>query len=335
MGIMESVSSMKKCLVCRIGAYGDCIIITPVIKKLKELGYYVVVHTGKRGLEALKHNPYIDEFSKHDESVPIAQFLDNIKKVRKEQNPDKFIDFSESIEVNVALHPIGPRYVYPKEERKKFCNKNYYDVTEEWANLDGTPCQKLPDLHFSKEEEEQVKKIIQPNKFNILWALSGSGKQKVYPWTEFVIGEVLKNLKNVHVITVGDERCQLLETLNVREVTNLSGKLPMRFSMCLTKFTDLVISPDTGVLHASGAFDTPKIGLLGHTTIENITKYFENDYSLEAKCACAPCFYLIYDYKIQCPVDPITKAAWCMAHGITPERVYGQIIEVYRNWQKK
>ena len=42
--------------------------------------------------------------------------------------------------------------------------------------------------------------------------------------------------------------------------------------MILTKLVDLVISPDTGVLHASGAFDTPKIGLLGHTTIENITK---------------------------------------------------------------
>jgi ADP-heptose:LPS heptosyltransferase len=50
--------------------------------------------------------------------------------------------------------------------------------------------------------------------------------------------------------------------------------------MALTKFVDLVISPDTGVLHASGCYDTPKIGLLGHTTIENITKYFKNDYSI-------------------------------------------------------
>jgi ADP-heptose:LPS heptosyltransferase len=101
--------------------------------------------------------------------------------------------------------------------------------------------------------------------------------------------------------------------------------------MALTKEVDLVVSPDTGILHASGQFDTPKIGLLGHTTIENITKYFKNDHSIEAECACAPCFRLIYDWERQCPIEPVTYAAWCMSVGIPPEKVFERIMYVKAN----
>jgi len=108
----------------------------------------------------------------------------------------------------------------------------------------------------------------------------------------------------------------------------LAGEISMRESMLLTKYVDLVIAPDTGILHASGCYDTPKIGLLGHTTKENITKYFKNDYSIEATCACAPCFYLIYDHAVQCPIERVTSAAWCMAEGIKPEVLFNKIKEV-------
>ena len=302
------------------------VIITPVLKRLKELGYEVVVHTGWRGKLVLKNSPNVDRFIDHDKETPISKFHDYVEEIRKKEKPDKFISFTESIEANVALHPIGPRYIFPKQERYETCNRNYYDVTTEWAKVDG--CEKIPSLYFSEEEEETAKKILEKGKFNILWSLSGSGRQKVYPWAEYVMGECLRQFKDIHIITVGDETCQLLETLQVREITNLSGKINIRTSMCLTKFVNLVISPDTGILHASGCYSTPKIGLLGHTTIDNITRHFINDYSIEAHCACAPCFLLIYDHNIQCPIEPVTGAAWCQAEGIKPEVVFDRIRQV-------
>lgn len=314
---------MKKALVIRLGAYGDMIIITPVIKKLKELGYYVILNTSKRGKEVFENNPNVDEYIMHEEEMEIEKLHEHWSKLKKEIKPDKFINFTESIECNVAMHPIQPSYNYTKQERFDICNKNYYDATEKWAKLEG--CQRLPELYFTQEEEEKAKKHLKTGHFNILWQLSGSGKQKVYPWTDYVIGETIKNYPKVHFITTGDLRCQILESLNSKNITNLSGRIPVREAFALTKFVDLVISPDTGVLHASGCFNTPKIGLLGHTNIENITKYFINDNSLEAECDCAPCFRLIYDYTIQCPIEFMTRAAWCMAEGIKPERVYEQI----------
>ena len=327
----------KKALIIRYGAFGDNLMITPVIRKLKELGYRVVVNTNKRGIDTFLHNPYIDEYIKHDEEMPVDQLPKHWEELKKTcTGEDKFINFSESIECHVALHPIQPAYNYTKPERVAICNRNYYDVTAEWAGLTGLlGLKRIPELYFTAEEISEAQKYIRADRINILWQLSGSGKQKVYPWTDYVIGEALKEFSNLHFITTGDEKCQLLESIEDPDITNLSGRVPVRIAMALTGLVDLVISPDTGILHAAGCYPTPKIGLLGHTTKENITKYFINDYSLEAICPCAPCMRLIYDYDIQCPVDIITRAAWCMAIGLPPERVYKRIIEVIGNHAKK
>ena len=321
--------SSKTVLLIRLGAIGDCVIITPVIQKLYEQGYEIILNTGKRGMNVFKHDPRITRFIEHDEDIPIAEVSKHWETLKEEVKPDKFINFTESIECNVALHPTQPLYIYPKEERRAVCNRNYYDVTAKWAGLDN--CDKRPSLYFTDEEEGKAKSYLKKGKFNILWALSGSGKNKVYPWTDYVMGEILKD-NDVHIITVGDEKCQLLENILNQfpkdRMTELAGKIEIRESLCLTKHVDLVISPDTGVLHAAGCFTTPKIGLLGHTTMENITKYFESDYSIEAKCACAPCFRLIYDHDIQCPLDMISKSSWCMSQGLPPERLYEQYKKV-------
>jgi len=326
----------KKALVIRLGAYGDMLIITPALKRLKELGYYVILNTGKRGMDVFKNNPNVDEYIFYDDEKKPDDLDKYWLDLKEQRDPDLYINFSESIECNVAIHPIQPAYNYTKKERREIADKNYYDATEEWINeksISKTRAfmgsfQKLPELFFDDKEIEEAKSYLKPGKLNILWQLSGSAKQKVYPWTDFVIGEVLKNYENIHFITTGDERCQILETLIDDEITNLSGRVSVRIAMALTGLVDLVISPDTGILHASGCYDTPKIGLLGHTTINNITKYFKNDYSLEAVCDCAPCFRLIYDFDIQCPIELVTHAAFCMAEGIKPERLYERIASV-------
>jgi ADP-heptose:LPS heptosyltransferase len=323
---------MKRALIIRLGAYGDMVLITPVLEELKKQGYYIILNTSERGMKLLKGDPRIDEFIEHkDDSMPVKDIKDHWDKLEKEVKHDLFINFSESIECNVALHPSAPQYIYPKREREEFANKNYYDETMLWAKMDIKGAK--PILNFTAKEEQECIGYTKKDKFNIIWCLSGSGKQKVYPWTDYVMGETIKNYPDVHFITVGDKKCQILENLNEQlpkeNVTELAGRVSIRTAMCLTKFVDLVISPDTGILHASGCYPTPKIGLLGHTTIENITKYFENDYSIEAQCECAPCFRLIYDWEIQCPRDLLTNAAWCM-YSIRPEEVYGRIRKVIK-----
>lgn len=328
---------MKKALVTRPGAFGDMIIISPLFRILKGLGYHVICHTGKRGLQVLKKNPFIDEFIEYSgEGDEKANYTLISKNLENKIQPDWFKDFAESLEVNVSSHPRSAAYNYPKNEQPKRLHQNFYDAAMDWAGFPDKHGLR-GDLFFDNKEEKDVHKYLRKGKFNIVWGLAGSGQNKAYPWGDYVIGELLKNHPNVHILTVGDEKCQILEyNSSHKNLTRLSGKTTWRESMLLTKYADLVVSPDTGLLHAAGCFATAKIGILGHTTIENITKYFENDFSLEpipAECECAPCHKLIYDNKIQCPVDNLNGASWCMSKAQPPLRLYYEIMRVM-TWAK-
>ena len=131
---------------------GDNIIITPVLKRLKELGYHITVDTSERGEKIFRHNPNIDEIIVGvDNSKPPGELVLYWDKLEKDMKPDKFINFSESIECTLAIHPAGPLYVYPKKDRYAQCDKNYYDFAAEWAKVEG--CQKLPEMFYTPEEE--------------------------------------------------------------------------------------------------------------------------------------------------------------------------------------
>lgn len=359
------MSKPSRVYIVRYGAFGDSLVITPVLRALKEQGHHIILEYSDRGEAVFRHNPHIDEhvFYKAD-SVPIEQLNKYWLEQKEKHKADKYINFSETLEVALALHPRSPRYNYSKSERALLCNKNYYEYSMKHAGINFNlvfpdDCQKYsymdeknpyisiykenqmrdfykPELFFTKDEELDVKQYLKSNHFNIVFNMSGSGKNKAYPWSDIVIGSILNDFPNAHIITIGDYMSKMIE-LHADRVTNLCGEIDIRMSMLLTKHADLLISPDTGVLHASGCFSTPKIGLLGHTTKENITKHFENDYSIEAdqsRAECSPCFRLIYNAPMQCPRDISTGGVYCMSKGIQPEMVYDRVKEVIAKHSK-
>ena len=68
---------MKRALIIRLGAYGDMIIISPVLTRLKELGYYIILNTGARGKDVYKHDDRVNEFIIHDELVKSRKYNKN------------------------------------------------------------------------------------------------------------------------------------------------------------------------------------------------------------------------------------------------------------------
>ena len=322
-------------LIWRSAAFGDVIVTTPVVRHLKSQGHEIVYVTSKRGLEVLKNNPHIERVVLHKEETPIEKLSQEIEWLRKKFHCDRVIDFSESIEVALSQHPRSPNYKLSKPERLARFNRNFYEYSFEHAGENWKEGVDLkPELFFEDHEIRDAKKRLRDGCFNILLGLSGSGSNKAWPWGQDFAYKLCADFPDVHIITVGDEKCRLIEPDQEHQdqITCLSGKLSMRESMALTSVVDLVIAPDTGLLHASGCFDTPKIGLLGHNTIECITKYFRNDYSIESNpdlAPCSPCFYLIYNMKIQCPLNPISQGSVCMSDGITLEMVYERFSKVY------
>lgn len=324
-----------KILIWRTGAYGDMIVVTPLIRHLHNQGHKVFFCAGDRGEQVLKNNPHVHQIIKHDEKVKNEDLGEHIQYLKRKYYCDRVIDLNESIECALSQHPRSPNYKLSKPERIARFNRNFYEYCFEHAKEPwGDHTSFKPELFFDDKELEEARKYLKPG-YNILVGLSGSGTNKAWTWSMDLCNNIGKNYPDIHMITVGDVKCEIIENIETPDATNitkLSGKIPMRISMALTSMVDLVISPDTGLLHASGCYDTPKIGLLGHNTKECITKYFTNDYSIEADeklAPCSPCLLMIYNQKMQCPITPISHASICMEEGIPLQRVYDRFKEIY------
>lgn len=316
-------------LVIRLGAFGDMLITTPLLRYLKSEGHEIYLNTSAAGVEVMKNNPNVDKIIFHEkDSVDDEKLDEHWAELAKEYACDKTINLCESIERRLSCHLIDPMYNLTKQERKERCNKNFYEYAFEHAGYPIPEGLSLrPELFPDEAEEQKMRNFFDPKYTWILWGLSGSGNNKTYPWVDYILGDVLKkHIDDVRVVTVGDELCQILECVDDKRVIRKSGKWSMRESMIACKFADIVVAPDTGILHASGCFDTMKIGIIGSNTIENITKHFTNDMSMEAQgLACAPCFRLIYSSALQCPIDKVHGLPLCMVEGLDPKEVLQRI----------
>jgi hypothetical protein len=139
-------------------------------------------------------------------------------------------------------------------------------------------------------------------------------------------------------ITVGDDLCRLIEWDHPR-AEKKSAVWDIRSSMLVTKYVDLVVAPETGMLNAAGCYNTPKIGLLTHSNKTNLTKYFANDYSMQAEIDCSPCHRMIYQHNAEkdCPKMDLGDGAWlCACAGaFDPNKLLKRMEMIYAAWKEK
>src|SRR5256885_5734884 len=259
------------------GAIGDIIQSTPVFKKLKEDGYEVTLNCTGPAKEILKYNPNVDRFI-----VQVKDYIentgDNLKNYWAElgKDYDKFVNLTGAAEDSLL---IGDKWIYkwstairnqhPELDepsvlhnalnyaRLKALDTNYYDQHLKYAGYepDGTP----PELFFSPQEEIMAAgfRAQHHGKFIILWSLAGSSYHKIYPYFHLVLSELTARYQDMLVVSVGDSESRLLERPPSTRYLPRAGIWELRTSMLMTKWSDLVIGPETGILNAAGCFDTP------------------------------------------------------------------------------
>lgn len=320
----------KTALVIRLGAIGDLIMITHVLRQLKKDGYYVVLNCHRKS-SVVTLNPNIDALIlQKAKEIPLEHLGDYWKELSK--GFDKVVNLSGSIEEALLKREGTLEFALPKEIRHNLCNKNYMDHTMELAGYDKKGV--MPELYFSKKEHEWARKTMDKlkGKFVILWSLSGSSFHKIWPYTEQTACEFLDARPDVHVITVGDDLCKLLEWEHPR-TWSWSGRTTLRQSLILTKYVNLVIGTETGILNAASCFDTPKIIMLSHSSVENLTKYWKNCESVESGIHCAPCHQL-HTSRNSCPLNSATKTPLCMTM-IKPEQVLVRMEIFYQQSKRR
>lgn len=385
----------KRALVVRYGAIGDVIQSVPVLKKLKEDGYHVTVNCSEVAKDVLKYCPYVDEMAvqirdyvpnKGAVSGPLVDYWRDLS-----AQYDKFINLTGAAEETLLIpdhrmmnimNDIGAKH--PElDQQNQFYNairtirlqvgeQNYYDNHLKKAGYSDTGMN--GELFFTQSEEEMAQGFRDKyqGRFVVMWVLSGSSYHKRYPYFQQVAQELVVRNPDILLVSVGDPECMLIERSESNRYLPRSGRWQLRTSLVMTKYVDLVIGPETGILNAAGCFDTPKITFLSHSSHSNLCKYWKNDFCIspsQEEVFCHPCHVLHFVHDVNkecsqcrgthtmvgdvpdkqfagmwtCPyeVTPGTRdntgagvlAPICTSR-LTPDKVLNRINEVYAKWQR-
>ncbi len=190
--------------------------------------------------------------------------------------------------------------------REQVGTTNYYDNHLKKAGYDDTG--KNGELFFSEQEEVMAQGFRDkyPGRFIVMWVLSGSSYHKRYPYFQQVAQELVVKNPDILLISVGDAECALIERSESNKYLPRAGRWQLRTSLVMTKYVDLVVGPETGILNAAGCFPTPKITMLSHSSHDNLCKYWENDFCIAPDVKdvfCHPCHVLHYIHAVngECP----------------------------------
>ena len=344
--VYSSSAPSKTACIARYGALGDYIMITPLIKALRDDGYKVTLNGTPYSIDLAKGNPYISNTIIQERNIIPNPLLGDYWKYWTPRY-DKYVNLSESIEGKL-LKLEGRREFYtPVTWRSSVCQDNYYDYTLKLGGYENITGQN-GELYFNKTEEREAKEILAPYKDNFIigWGLRGSSYHKNYPLAELVCKEFLDKHPDTIVLLLGDN-ASIDREFDLDRVVRLSGKLNPRQSACLIKHLDCIVSPESFIANVAGCYEVPKIILLSHSGPQNLTKYWKNCTTLTPDPTVAPCYgsdgcHQLHYNLDSCPVlelydgatgESFTKTPSCTI-AVSPERMLQSLEQVYNTYHK-
>ncbi len=267
-------------LVIRHGGIGDLLFITPILKELKfkypSLRITLMARIAYH--ELFEGFPYIDNLINHAWPNIFSLF-----------RHDYILFLDKSIETDKEA-----KYV------------NIYDLFSKYAGIILKDDQKIPVIFRSKSSMEYIESIfpLKPKtKVNIgIHVRAGSPVRT--PSISFMvklITEILNRISHVRIFLLDDKHHsnyvnkiinKILPYCNIyQEVYNFASfTRNIQDLVALVSKMDLIVAPDSSVIHIAAAFSISSIGIYGPFPSSLRVKYYPNNISFDAPSDCAPCF---------------------------------------------
>lgn len=335
---------MRKVLITRYGAVGDHIHATHLPRLLKDkAGFdYVAVEYNVKGKHVWQDNPFVDEHIQFDPmAVPVNGWPMSVLEKRwaymvESQGFEKHINLINSIEYGyIAMEDRSDYYRSSEYRRMKFGGHNYYDQTSIFA---GYPewCGQVGDLYFTEKDENVVRGIYEErykDKFVIIANLSGTSKHKIFLNAQRIIEMFHVKHPDAICITMGDEDCKKHLEFEGDRIIPRAGIYPYRQSMLMTKYCNLLIGAESGLMVAGTLLGAPTVQLMTAASIKNHGGDFVNDYSLQSPIKCSPCHKGPYDY-IGCPTFEHLGLKYPACVKFNEQTILDQMERIYDSYRK-
>ena len=335
--------------IARFGGIGDNLVAGAPLYALKKMGYMTEVLTSEPNHVVFLNNPHVDKLTIHtpDRDFPQGDLLAWQKYFEgRARTYDVFGHLSHSMEGRHAIFETMTAFWWPEDYRREICAGSYLETAMKIMRVPAP--YEFDKLYYPTDEEiERANRTKEElgGKF-ISWVINGSRIDKVYVQAPILIPRIIKEL-GVPVVMHGagekeysmafaiqeQVRVQNSSTWGIvsaisKEGTEPSGhqNWPLRRSLALASVADLVVSPDTGVAWSVAMNDQPKIILVSHTSVENITKHWRNTVTMHAdpdRVPCWPC-HRLHNTPDTCVPNEFGNGAKCMTD-ISVEALFQQI----------
>jgi ADP-heptose:LPS heptosyltransferase len=292
-------------LIIRFSSIGDIILITPVVRCLKQQLAGMEIHflTKKQYLPILEANPYIDKL------YVIEQTIDEVIPELKSENYDQIIDLHKNFRSKGAILKLHkPSTTFNKINIEKWMIVNLkinrlpnihivdrcFQAVE---NIGVKNDNQGLDYFIPTKDEVDVKLLPTSHQSGYIgWVIGAKFKTKAYPEEKII--EVCRKIEKPVVILGGPEDADMGDRIKSEigeRIYNSCGKFNLNQSASLVKQADKIITNDTGLMHVAAAFKKEIISLWGNTIPEfGMYPYMpENENSshiFEVKnLSCRPC----------------------------------------------
>ncbi|MBF0524671.1 MAG: glycosyltransferase family 9 protein [Deltaproteobacteria bacterium] len=294
----------KKVLIIRYGAYGDAIYNLALIEHVLRLFPTALIHVEAnfRTGQILQHHPGVSAYSFYDpDTGPAktrwARARERWAELEADLLPDVVVNLQNTIERGCVATDDMPEFWGPPEHRSRlFGNRSFYTYQFEKFGLvppdqDDLAAGGLGSMGFTPEEDAWGRQWRRQHKndFVIVMAVSGSTAQKAIPILEPIGKWLVDNYKDAVVYLAGDAQAESGAWKYHRTFSTI-GRGPFRQLALMTRYTDLVIGPETGLVAAAGMWGTPKIYLATSSSVHQLTHLTRHDYSVQSWAGCSPCY---------------------------------------------
>lgn len=313
---------IDKTLIKRIlipnGRIGDVVCYTPFIREIHNIfpKAQIDIYLDKITSPILKNCPYINVITTEKSS----RIVHKIKTLRillsyydsflKRGKYDLYFDFTNNIHIYniLSLRILNPRYILGVFRKEKFgVKKNELTIFTEYIYRSKSSHISDVCLSFAEyfnpnitnrkyeiylgDKQFKYKNYFNNKKINILFNYIGGAPQKILSLNEvkescLKIIEVNKNIV-VHIMTLPNEYEKLKNEIKnwKEERIIISVKTEdVLDAAALIKYSDMLISVDTGVVHIASTFNIPVISIFPDN--DNSIRYFspKSDFSYIIKC---------------------------------------------------
>lgn len=258
----------KSLLVCRMGGFGDLVLLTPVLRELKRQrpDLRIAVATLGHYAAAIQNLSYIDEILVYPVSTEVAARF------------DAWVWYENAIERNPLAETVHATDLFAQ----------IAGVT--W----GEDANKCPDYRVKPSEAIWAQEGYPRNgdRRRVCIQIGTSALCRTYPRPQMgAVGfELIK--RGYDVFLLGAKGEIKTPDKNPPGLYNLSERdLTFRQSCAVLATADCMIGSDSALVHVAGALGVPAVGLYGPFPWKLRTAYAPTTHALSGVGDCAPCFH--------------------------------------------